>query len=362
MQHCPRASEALQRACARGPPIPLLVASVTLLMTVQPFVVKATQNHEGLYDYHILVAAAATELLKLLLSLGFYFGAILPEDHTHTLLSWRDMLRFAAPALVYTLNNALVFLIVQYLKPSSFQLLSATKTVFTAILMRVILKKMLNRVQKYAIVLLATGAAVSQLSQMHTPSPHSDDCGSWEEASGEVGSGSGEPTSLSGDLQFVGVLLTLLSCVASSLGGVTNELLLKRDGTLHSLHLQNCLLYGWGVLFNVIAMLIRTDLSTGVFRGFGGSILGLVILNATTGLAISAILKFTDNIVRVVAHVGAMLASAVLESTIELSPPEAELWLAIVIVACSTLLYTGEVSRGGGTLGRRVIEMVATRG
>jgi len=220
---------------------------------------------------------------------------------------------------------------------------------------------MLNTVQKYAIVLLATGAAVSQLSQMRTPSPLSASCGSGELISGEEGSGSGESVGISGGLQFVGVLLTLLSCVASSLGGVTNELLLKRDGALHSLHLQNSLLYGWGVLFNLVAMLIRTDLSSGVFKGFGGSVFGLVILNATTGLTIAAILKFADNIVRVVAHIGAMLASAVLESTIELAPPEAELLLAIVVVGCSTLLYTGEVSRGGVTRGRRMVEMVAVK-
>jgi len=65
--------------------------------------------------------------------------------------------------------------------------------------------------------------------------------------------------------------------------------------------------------------------------------------------------------VRVVAHIGAMLASAVLESTIELAPPEAELLLAIVVVGCSTLLYTGEVSRGGVTRGRRMVEMVAVK-
>ena len=347
-------------------------------MTVQPFVVKATQNSEGSYDYHILVAAAAAELLKLLLSLALYIGVVPEEDHSHTLLSRRDVLQFSVPALVYTLNNALVFLIVQFLKPSSFQLLSATKTIFTAILMRIVLKKRLNTVQKYAIVLLAVGAAVSQLSQMtqmtHTPSPQalrSDGCGSGsgESLSGEVGdegSGSGESLETlanGGSLQFVGVLLTLLSCVASSLGGVTNELLLKRDGALHSLHLQNSLLYGWGVLFNVIAMLIRTDFSTGgVFKGFHGSVLGLVIINATTGLSIAAILKFTDNIVRVLAHIGAMLTSAVLESTLELAPPELELCLAIVIVACSTLLYSGEVNRDAVVRRPRVVQMVAVRG
>jgi drug/metabolite transporter (DMT)-like permease len=352
----------VQRACTRGPPVTLLVAAVTILMTVQPFVVTATQNDQKTYDYHILVAAAATELLKLLLSIAAYVGFVPSDEHTHTLLGWRDALKFAIPAVVYTLNNALVYLIVQYLKPSAFQLLSATKTVFTAILMRFILQKMLNSVQKYAIVLLAAGAAVSQLSQMHAPHPYPNSCGSGEFASGELGSGPADTRTLSGGLQLVGVLLTLVSCAASSLGGVTNELLLKRDGALHSLHLQNGVLYAWGVLFNIMAMLVRTDLSGGVFQGFDGRVVGLIILNATTGLTIAAILKFTDNIVRVIAHIGAMLASAAIESTLGLATPELELCIAIVIVGCSTLLYAGEVNRGGtvarGTGVSRMLEMV----
>lgn len=363
--HCPRAPSPVQRACTRGPPVPLLVAAVTILMTVQPFVVTTTQNDQKTYDYHILVAAAATEMLKLILSIAAYVGFVPSDEHTHTLLGWRDALKFAIPAVVYTLNNALVYLIVQYLKPSAFQLLSATKTVFTAILMRFILQKMLNSVQKYAIVLLATGAAVSQLSQTHAPPPYPSGCGSGELISGEEGSGSGESVGISGGLKLVGVLLTLVSCAASSLGGVTNELLLKRHGALHSLHLQNCMLYAWGIIFNVMAMLVRADLSGGVFQGFDGRVIGLIILNATTGLTIAAILKFTDNIVRVIAHIGAMLASAAIESTLDLATPELELCIAIIIVGCSTLLYAGEVNRGGAVSGgprmSRMLEMVSSR-
>ena len=390
----------------------VLVATVTVLMTVQPFAVKATQNQNGSYDYNILVASTCTEALKLLLSLVAYRACIDPEERSHTLLTRREVLAFALPALVYTLNNALVFLIVQSLKPSAFQLLSATKTVFTALLMRLLLKKHLNPVQRYAIVLLAMGAAVSQLSTMSAPHEHSSPsspsslhplptptrgggagCGDAPgPALADLGHSQLTGEALGVGVQLVGVLLTLLSCASSSLGGVLNELLLKRDGALHSLHLQNSLLYAWGVVFNILAVLARstnasfnmelhdsanatfnatlntTTVTTpvyatdSIFTGFDERTLLVIVTNAATGLTISAILKLTDNLIRCIAHVFAMITSAVLESTLELALPSAELCLSIVVVGCSTLLYAGEVNRTEVARPRvgtaRVVQMV----
>jgi hypothetical protein len=50
-----------------------------------------------------------------------------------------------------------------------------------------------------------------------------------------------------------------LAGLLSALGGVYSERLMKHDAKLHSLHLQNMLLYGWGVLFNLFGMFgVRT--------------------------------------------------------------------------------------------------------
>ena len=50
-----------------------------------------------------------------------------------------------------------------YMSSTTFQILSALKTVATGILFRVILKRQLDDVQKVAILLLACGAATSQI-------------------------------------------------------------------------------------------------------------------------------------------------------------------------------------------------------
>jgi len=144
---------------------------------------------------------------------------------------------------------------------------------------------------------------------------------------------------------FIGVLLALLACFNSSFAGVYSELLLKKDGNLHSIHLQNILLYSWGVVFNGIAVAIKDQKiigEQGVFGGYTFTVWMLVLNNALNGLAISAILKFADNIVRVFAHTASMVLTMALEVLFLDEPFSPELCVAVTIVACSTYLYSSK--------------------
>ena len=68
----------------------------------------------------------------------------------------------------------------------------------------------------------------------------------------------------------------------------------------------------------------------------------LVTLMSGTGLLISLILKRLDNLVRVLAHTGAILLSMLVESVVTTRPPAATLCLAVVIVGAATLTYARE--------------------
>jgi drug/metabolite transporter (DMT)-like permease len=308
------------------------VLAAIALMTAQPFAVAFTQNGEGGYDYIVLSVNLLSETLKLLVSLGAY-SRLQPVDRTHHLITARDVLQFALPAVLYALNNALLFAIVASIRPALFQLLSTTKTVFTAILFRLVLRRKLTITQQAAIVILAAGAAVSRLNSS---------CDAEDGA--DAGSGSGEFTPVVRG-EWVGVLLTLVTCLSSSLGGVVNEALLKKDGQLHSLFLQNAMLYSWGVLINTIALGARSHeaiAAMGVFGGWTPPVGLLVVTNAVTGLSISAVLKHCDNLVRVFAAGGSMIASMVIEALAMQIAPTPELLLAAIIVAGSAIVYARE--------------------
>lgn len=307
------------------------VLAAIALMTAQPFAVAFTQNEEGGYDYIVLSVNLLSETLKLVVSLSCY-RHLPPGEHTHHMITRRDVLQFAVPALLYALNNALLFAIVASIRPALFQLLSTTKTVFTAILFRLVLRRQLTITQQAAVVILAAGAAVSRLNSS---------CGEEEE---DVGSGSGEAQPLIRG-EWVGVLLTLVTCVSSSFGGVVNEALLKKDGHLHSLFLQNAMLYSWGVLINATALGIRSHekvAEIGIFGGYRPPVALLILTNAVTGLSISAVLKHCDNLVRVFASGGSMIASMVIEGLAMQIAPTPELILAAVIVAGSAIVYARE--------------------
>ena len=54
---------------------------------------------------------------------------------------------------------------------------------------------------------------------------------------------------------MIGVAAAVLTCLLSALGGVYSERLMKQDAKAHSIHLQNILLYAWGIGFNMLVLL-----------------------------------------------------------------------------------------------------------
>lgn len=299
----------------------LLIGATTGFMTAGPFATKATQTEDRAYAYEPISVVFLAELLKLLFSIGMY--ARLPGDkQTHRILGRRDVAHYAVPATVYCANNVLLFFIVQHIKPSAFQLLSQLKVIFTSVLVRLLLDRHLTAGHYLALLSLALGAAVSRLP---TPSPPS-------------------PSSPSSVTEWYGVVLTIVSCLASSIGGVLNEKMLKKDGETHSVHLANSVLYCYGVLLNGILLLGRCAVTQrrNAFSDYDGFVILLILLTTVTGLAISFLLKLLDNLVRCMAHSCAMLLSMTIETAVLATMPSPQLVLAIGIVAASTAQYARE--------------------
>ena len=302
------------------------VAAATLLMTLQP-IITSLSKVDGKYEYVQISTTLLSELLKLLLSSVMYMG--LPRAaRSHHLLTPRHLVPFAVPAAIYFVNNNLIFLILAYVNSTTYQILSSLKTVFTGLLFRAMLKRRLSDLQMLAIVLLSCGTATSQIGTA------SNDCSS---AAGAA------PTS-----SAVGVAAAVLTCLLSALGGVYSERLMKHDAKMHSIHLQNMLLYTWGVAFNLLA-LVGSDgyrvLVGGLLQGYTNVVWVLVLNNALNGLAISAILKYTDNIVRVFAHAAAMMVTMALELCLFGASPTPQLLISTTVVACAVYVYNHTAAR-----------------
>lgn len=347
------------------------VVAAMVLMTTQPFVTVLSKNEDGEYDYAPITTTFLAEVFKLVISIVMY-SRLPPTEKSHNVLRLREALHFSVPAFVYFVNNNLIFVILMYVNSTTYQILSSLKTVATGILFRAILKRMLASVQKAAIVLLACGAAVSQfpicvvptcpavldLEHLLAAANQSSDNLTLDEvlqtAAAAVAQTNAEaanaidawaPNGTTASGIFVGVAFALFACLNSAFAGVYSELLLKKDGALHSIHLQNMLLYIWGVIFNAIALFVKNGdfvVTNGLCAGYSPAVWLLVTNNALNGLAISAILKFADNIVRVFAHTAAMLLTMVLELLFMGAPFSPQLLVSITIVMVSTFLYNSK--------------------
>ena len=127
-------------------------ASASFLMALQPLLVAHSKNAAGGFDYSVPSSVMVSEGLKLVISSALLcsqlvsgkVGRLLHEDAALEFFS------YVLPALIYFVNNNCVFFILQAVDPTTFQLLSQMKTIFTGLLFRVFLKRRLTVVQYLA--------------------------------------------------------------------------------------------------------------------------------------------------------------------------------------------------------------------
>ena len=295
-------------------------ASASFLMALQPLLVAHSKNAAGGFDYSVPSSVMVSEGLKLVISSALLcsqlvsgmVGRLLHEDAALEFFS------YVLPALIYFVNNNCVFFILQAVDPTTFQLLSQMKTIFTGLLFRVFLKRRLTVVQYLALATLACGTACSQL-----PGPDAACQGGSRHSS------------------LLGLALSVLSALLSALGGIYSEKLLKGRASA-SIHWQNIQLYVWGVAFNLLGVWLKDAAPLrehGLLAGYDGRAWAVVLCNALNGLAISAVLKYADNIARVYAHAIAMVLTMLAAVQMHGKPLSPQLILAVVMVAASTLQY-----------------------
>ena len=109
------------------------------LMSLQPMLVTLSKNEHGGFDYSIPASTMLSELLKLGISLvlllrGMLSGSITAILHQDSLSEFASYL---VPGAIYFVNNNCQFFILQAVDPTTFQLLSQMKTIFTGLLFRV---------------------------------------------------------------------------------------------------------------------------------------------------------------------------------------------------------------------------------
>ncbi|CAA2951689.1 CMP-sialic acid transporter 1 [Olea europaea subsp. europaea] len=259
-----------------------VVASLLTILTSSQGILTTLSQSNGGYKYDYATVPFLAEVFKLIVSAILLWRECKRSPPPKMTTEWKSVRLYPIPSIIYLIHNNVQFATLTYVDTSTYQIMGNLKIVTTALLFRLFLKRKLSNLQWMAIVLLAVGTTTSQVK----------------------GCGESSCDSLfSSPIQ--GYMLGMLSACLSALAGVYTEFLMKKNND--SLYWQNVQLYTFGAIFN-LAKLVFDDFRSGFDKGlwwqrlfYGYSITTwMVVLNlGSTGLLVSWLMKYADNIVKV---------------------------------------------------------------
>ncbi|XP_052209523.1 CMP-sialic acid transporter 1 isoform X3 [Diospyros lotus] len=280
-----------------------------------------SQNNGG-YKYDYATVPFLAEVFKLAVSSLLLWRESRQSSLTRMTTEWKTVRLFLIPSIIYLIHNNVQFATLTYVDTSTYQIMGNLKIVTTGILFRLFLRRKLSNLQWMAIILLAVGTTTSQVK----------------------GCGESSCQSLfSAPIQ--GYMLGILSACLSALAGVYTEFLMKKNND--SLYWQNVQLYTCGAIFNMARLVIddfRGSFENGpwwqrLLNGYNITTWMVVLNLGSTGLLVSWLMKYADNIVKVYSTSMAMLLTMVLSIYLFNFKPTLQLFLGIIICMMSLHMY-----------------------
>ncbi|XWS54440.1 hypothetical protein CRYUN_Cryun10bG0089500 [Craigia yunnanensis] len=252
----------------------VVTLALTFLTSSQAILIVWSKR-AGKYEYSVTTANFLVETLKCALSLAALASiwkseGVTEDNRLSTTLN--EVIVYPIPAALYLFKNLLQYYIFAYVDAPGYQILKNLNIISTGVLYRIILKKKLSEIQWAAFILLCAGCTTAQLNS------RSDN-----------------------------VLQTPLQ------GWIMAIAIIKKRPS-RNINVQNFWLYIFGMAFNAVAILVQdfdAVMNKGFFHGYS-VITTLMILNhALSGIAVSMVMKYADNIVKVYSTSVAMLVTAV---------------------------------------------------
>ncbi|CAN6445778.1 unnamed protein product [Victoria cruziana] len=266
----------------------LVTIALTFLTSSQAILI-AWSRKAGKYDYSVTTANFLVEALKCALSLLalakiWNSDGVTEDNRLGTTVD--EVKVYPIPAALYLIKNLLQYYIFVYVDAPSYQILKNLNIISTGVLYRIILKKKLSEIQWAAFLLLCVGVTTAQLNSssdhvLQTP--------------------------------FQGWIMAIVMALLSGFAGVYTEAIIKKRPS-RNINVQNFYLYIFGMVFNVAAIFIQDFddvLNKGFFHGYSLITTCMILNHALSGIAVSMVMKYADNIVKVYSTSVAMLFTAV---------------------------------------------------
>ncbi|KNA04493.1 hypothetical protein SOVF_199220 [Spinacia oleracea] len=266
----------------------LLVVGDCFLVGLQPVLVYMSKV-DGKFNFSPVSVNFLTEIMKVIFAIVML---LIQARHQKVgekpLLSVstfvqaaRNNVLLAVPALLYAVNNYLKFIMQLYFNPSTVKMLSNLKVLVIAVLLRMVMKRKFSIIQWEALALLLIGISVNQMR------------------SGPSGPEGAAAMGL--PVATAAYVYTLIFVTVPSLASVFNEYALKSQYDT-SIYLQNLFLYGYGAIFNFLAIvgiaLVKGPSSFNILEGHSKATMLLICNNAAQGILSSFFFKYADTILK----------------------------------------------------------------
>lgn len=312
---------------------PFVVSCVLLLLSNTSYVllIEASQTEKQGFGYSFLVFLLLTSILKALLS-GL---AIAVQNrqvsrsqtgdapiHLWGQVSLRLVLLSAGSAALYAVNDILVFKVMSYFPSASYSVLVTGKIAVVALLSRVLLRKVLTRLQVVACVLLTVGIINFQY----------DFCNSAEDG------GKGNQVAMEG------YLVVLVAEIVGGLAGIINEYFLDQSAHL-PVHCHNLLMYTASIVLYTASVLTAEwpRFSKGqLFGGWSGLVTVMVFVNSIRGISVSLIFKSSTNMTKVFIVIPGIILTWLWSSVFYGFEITLQAVLAIIIIMSALWMYATE--------------------
>lgn len=284
-----------------------MLQQVALVLIIRYSKINNTGDNAG-PSYLNSVAVASAEVFKLCLSFILEFVTTKREESKKTggrishiravvkpmlVCSDKESIKLIIPAILYLIQNNLLFVALANLSVGMYQVSSQGKLLTTAIISRIMLKKHISSMQYLSIAILGFGVALIHLSDYH---PKIE-----TESSEAVTEAESEAESETGQNHLLGLIAVFICCITSGFSTVYFEFVLKKSPMQLSVHCRNFHLASWSLIFAMVHIFIEDFAQVkeyGIFHGFDMVVVLIVIAQGMSGFVVSMMIKYASSVLK----------------------------------------------------------------
>ncbi|VDO49406.1 unnamed protein product [Haemonchus placei] len=240
---------------------------------------------------------------------------------------WRDALKVLVPAVIYTIQNFLLYVAVENLPAATYMVTYQLKILTTAVFTVLVLGRKLSIQQWVSLFFLFGGVAIVQYDQKMSNDREKAErlAAAMAEASTDMPTIEGAFTKLMYLTRFLlysGFIAVLVACCLSGFAGIYFEKILK--GSDVSIWIRNIQLALPSIFFALLFAFVKDNnviFADGVnpeavwrrmLFGFDWAVWVTIAISAFGGLVVAVVIKFADNILKAFATSFAIVLNCIL--------------------------------------------------